>query len=212
MVLVARRGSVRERHLTPVAGNGAAEGALADRLAAAQAAAIEPQRRVSELEAALADAVDRSDFAAAAEIQQQLPAAREALGLAEVDVRVITETQAALAAAADAERRKIAEAQQRDQAQRVIEDAQAAEEQTLDAVDAALAEMRDHLRAARNAFQQAQAVEPGVLQARRQAIEARRTLGEWPSHHPGPVPTAPNNCQVLADTDPLVRELARWRP
>jgi hypothetical protein len=185
---------------------------LADRLAAAQAAVTGPQRLVGELEAALADAVGRSDFATAAEIQAQLPPAREALGLAEVDVRVVQETQAALATAADAERRRVAEAQQRDQAQRALEDAMAAEQQTLDAVDAALAEMREHLVAAWGAFQRAQSVEPGVLDARWRAVEARRVLGEWPAQDPGPAPVPSNRTQAAAGSDPLVRELLRWQP
>src|SRR5579859_7754761 len=91
MVLAAARGAVRERHLTAVSGSG--DGALADRLAAAQAAAAGPRKRVSDLEAALAAAVEAADFAAAADIQRQLEPAREALALADVDVRVITEAQ-----------------------------------------------------------------------------------------------------------------------
>jgi hypothetical protein len=72
--------------------------------------------------------------------------------------------------------------------------------------------MRSNLLAALAAYQEAVRAESGVLTARRQGIEARRQLGEWPEHHPGPIAVGSNKCQVLAGTDRVVRELARWRP
>jgi hypothetical protein len=224
MVMAARRGAVRERHLTPLAGGGAApEGPLADRLAAAQAAVAEPQRRVAELEAALADAVERSDYATAAEVQAQLPAAREALGLAEVDVRVVAETQVALAATADAERQEITEAQRRDQARQTIEASGAVEQRTQSEIDAALGEMRRFLVAARTAYRRALAEQDSILLVRRVAAQARFDLGEigeppnpFGEKHPRPlgppVVMGENRVSVLADTDPLIGALVKWCP
>jgi hypothetical protein len=212
VALAAARERESRRHLAPVGtGGGEAGESLADRLSHAQAAVAAPRRRVSELEAALAAAVEQSDYEAAAELQEQLPGAREALALAEVDVRVIEEAQAALAAAADAERRAVEQARQRDDAQRQVEASGAAEQQILDQVDAALVEAREHLTAARGAWLRALNLETRVLDHRRRAVEAQRVLGEFPAHHPGPAVVGPNQARSLADTDPLVAELARWR-
>jgi hypothetical protein len=210
MVLAARPGAVRERHLAAVE-EGEPQVTLAGKLAAAQAAVAAPQRRVSELEAALAAAVEAPDFAAAARIQEELPAARERLALAEVEVRVIGEAQAAVNAAADAERRRVAEAQQREELQRVLEAALAAEQQALGQIDAALGVMRGHLAAAKGALQRAGSHEGTVLEARRRAIEARRALGEFPPGHPGPQAAGAGRVQSVIGGDPLIAELARWR-
>jgi hypothetical protein len=215
VALAASRDSKsRRQHLAPVETGDGSRGAgesLADRLSHAQAAVAAPRRRVSELEAALAAAIERADYAAAAEFQEQLPAAREALALAEVDVRVITEAQAALAAAADAERREIAEAQRRDDARRVIENSVAAEAQAAEARDTALAAMRSYLGSAKAAYQQALAVEGAIGAVRHQAVQAQHVLGEFPPGDPGPRVVGSNVARSLADSDPLVAALAGWR-
>jgi hypothetical protein len=180
---------------------------LAERIAAAGAAVTEPRRRVSELEADLAAAVERSDYAAAAKAQERLPAAREELALAEVDLRVLSEAQARLDAAAAAEQRVIQEAQARDEARRVVEDAMASEKRALDGIEEALAQMRAAIGAAKDAFRQAQAWEAKAYQERARAHQAHVTLGERPN---GMRITAPNRASVLLEQDKTVRALMQW--
>jgi hypothetical protein len=210
MVMVARRGAVREwphPHLTVVASSGP----LAERRTEAEAAAAGPRQRVADLEAALAAALEAADFETAAEVQRQLEPAREELALALVDVRVITESQAALEQERQAARRAVQEAEFRARAQDMLDAANEADLQAREATQAALGLMRSNLLAARAAFDEARRAEAGVVTAQRQAIEARRALGEY-GRNPGPVATGSNSVQVLVDGDPLVRELARWRP
>jgi hypothetical protein len=104
------------------------------------------------------------------------------------------------------------EAQQRANAEHLLGQARQAEQEALDATDEAVGLMRSNLLAALAAYQEAVRAEAGVLPAQRQAIEARRLMGEWPEHHPGPTAAGSQKCRVLADTNPLVRELAKWRP
>lgn len=214
MALAAvRSGGSRKQHLAAVEAepeDAKPQASLADRLAAAEAAVTEPQRRVAELEAGLAAAIEASDFAAAAVVQEQLPAARQALALATVNARALAETQAAIEQERQATERAIQEARQRDEAKRIIEAASAAERQALDQVDAALGVMRGHLAAAKGALQRAQGAEAGVIAARRQAVQAQVMLGEFEA--PGPRVFGPSTTQALADTDVLVRELIRWCP
>lgn len=210
MVLAAPRGAVRvrERHLTAVDGGG---GALAERLAAAEAAAAGPRKRVSDLEAELAVAVEAEDFGTAVELQRQLEPAREEMALAEVDVRVISEVQGAAEEARQAGQRAVQEAQRRAQAQDMLNGALVAQGDARDATAAALAVMRSNLLAARAAYDEARRAETGVGTAQRQEIQARRLLGEYGSD-PGPLAPGANTAEALAGRDPLVRELARWRP
>jgi hypothetical protein len=213
MVLVAPHGSVRSwPHLAVVAGdNGGGNGALAGKLAEAQAAAAGLRKRLSDLEAALAVAVEAVDFTGAADLQRQLEPAREELALAEIEIRVIGEAQAGVEQARQAAQRAVQEAQQRAQAQGMLDAANEADRHARETTAAALDVMRSNLLAARAAFDEARRAEAGVGTAQRQAIEARRAMGEY-GRNPGPVATGSNAVQALAGRDPLVRELARWHP
>lgn len=214
-----RRGLVVVR---PSADASKAAAALAGRLAAAQAAVAGPRQRVAELEGALAVAVEASDFAEAAAIQQQLPAAREALALTEIDMRVIEEQQRSLAEAEAAEARQIAEAQRRDQARKVIE-ASGDEEQRIQAqIDEALDAMRTKLAGARADYQRALTAQAEILGLRRAAAQAEFDLGEVaPPPNPfgekrpraagPPVVFGEVRVSSLRDHDPLIRALAEWR-
>ena len=214
MALPAVR-SGKPRHLEAVGaedGNGVGKLSLADRLAAAQAAVAGPQRRVSELEATLTAAVEKGDYASAAVTQAELRPAREALALAEVDVRVIGEALAALDAAAGAELRQVEEAQRRELAQAALAVAGEKERAAQAEIDGALAGVWDHIRAAQDDYRRALAAQDAIRQARQAEAQARGVLEPLPPGHHYPVPSGENRVGVLADNDPLIRELARWRP
>jgi hypothetical protein len=206
----AVRGGKPRRHLEPVGADGEDEGApvsLADRLAAAQAAMEAPRQRVSELEAALAAAEEAKDYAAAARIQEELPAPREALALAEAEVRIIGEAQAAVNAVADAERQRIAKAREREEAERALALARDAEQRAAGQENAAESVFWGHLAAARGAFQRMGAAGADRTAAMQQQVQIRVLLGEVPA--PGPrVPWA-GRASALKESSALVRELLR---
>lgn len=183
---------------------------LAERLAAAQAAVEGPRQQVAELTAALQAAVGRQDYAEAARLQEQLPAAREALALAEVDVRVITERAQALAAETDAERRAVDEQQQRDEAQRTIAHAQEAGARARAQVDAAITEMWEHVTAAQEALNRALSWEPATREHAQRIIQANHVLGKYPPGHPGPAPARYTRASALVEGDELARLISRW--
>jgi hypothetical protein len=182
---------------------------LAGRLAAARAAVTSPRRRVAGLEAELAAAVEKADYDAAAEIQKRLPAAREELALAEVDLRVLTEAQVALDAAADAERRSLAEAQQRDAARRRLAEMQRLEAETLAELDAKIENFWAALRAAKAVLAEAKSLQWQVGQARAEGHLARVQLGEV---EPGRGPDAPNKASVLVEYHAVARAVDSWAP
>lgn len=181
---------------------------LDDRLAEAQRAEIEPRRKVDELTAALEAAIEAKDYAKADKLQAQLGPAREALALAEVEARVLRESRQALDAQLAAERRELEERRQREEAQRVIGDAIAADQRAQELIDTCVSQMHEHLAAAKAAFLEAQTWEQKAGAEHRRMWQARVLAGEVASM-PGRLPT-PNKASVLADTTPLIRELVKW--
>jgi len=182
---------------------------LDERLAAAQWAEIAPRKKVDELTAALTAAVEAGDYAAADKIQGQLPAAREALALAEVEARVLRESRQALDAQLEAERRELGERQRREEAQRAIGEAMAADKRACEHVGEHVGRMYDHLEAALAEFREAQACERAAGAERRRMWQGRADLGEIAG-----VPRwiqSPNDASILAEMVPLIRELRTWK-
>jgi hypothetical protein len=204
-----RGGAVRRSPYLTVVEDGT--GPLAERRAAAVAAAAGPQARVSGLEADIAGAVERGDYTKAGELQPLLIEAKEVLAVASLELRLLDESRAEIERARQDAQREVQEAEYRDRAQRMLDAAEGARQDALDATNAALSVMRSNLLAAQAAYQEARRAEEGVLAATRQEYEARRQLGQY-GRDPGPVAVGSNQCQALANTDPLVRELAKWRP
>jgi chromosome segregation ATPase len=196
------------KRLAAVADEPATTESLQDRLRAAQAAVTDPQRQVSELEAQLAVAVAAADFASAAKVQALLPAARETLALAEVDVRVLTETQARLNAQAAATQQSVTDAQRAAEGQQMLESALAGEQRALSFVSEALEQLYATVEAAREAYTRALDWEQKAGGERRRAHEARVMLG---AAEPIARISAPDNASRIQETDPLVRILTSWR-
>jgi hypothetical protein len=181
---------------------------LAERLERARQAEVAPRQHVAEIEAALKAAEERRDWAEVLRLENELQPAREAGGFA----AAVTGALAGQVAVIDAERRDReaarAKVQQRDEAQRVVDNAMEAEKQTLAGIEAALAEMNEHLEAAHRAYQAALSWQAKAGQERQRAANARGHLSEYPPGHSAPRVSAPNKASVLADRDPLVAALA----
>jgi hypothetical protein len=184
---------------------------LAGQLRAAETAAVAPQQEVGRLRTALDAAVAEGDFVTADKLQKQLRAAAEqaAIATAAVDAlrgaAVRAEQQAADAG------RMVEEARQRAGAERVITDANAAEQRAKASLRAAINEMYQHLAAAKRAYLAALPWEGKITAERYRVIQANHALGVYPAGHPGPTPSRANDASRLAETDPLVRALLAWK-
>jgi hypothetical protein len=179
------------------------------RVAAAQAAEVRPRSRVAELQAALDEALAAKRYGEDTErIQRELHEARIALTEAEATTRGLREGIAFAEQQRAAERKVIDDAQRHDEAQRVIGDAIAGEKRARDGIEECIAEMRASLDAARAAWQRAREWEGKVRAEQQRALDARASIGHIP---PGQRAAGANRASVLVDSDPLVRELARWR-
>ena len=181
---------------------------LDEKLAEAQRAEIAPRNKVAELTAALEAAAEAKDYAKADKLQAQLVPAREALALAEVEARVLRESRQALDAQLAAERRELEERRRREEAQRVIGEALAADKRAREHIESHVGLMYEHLRAAIAEFREAQGWEQEAGTELRRMWQARMTAGEVDSM-PGRI-AVPNQASILADNDPVVRELVKW--
>jgi hypothetical protein len=182
---------------------------LGRRLADAEGAEREPRAQVVALQADLAAAVEARDFIRADALKDELLEARAVLGECEATTMALRTAAAAVERERVDADRLVQEGRQRVQAHSLLESAAAADHQALGSIDAALGEMRGHLAAAQASYRAALAAQDAGLQARHQVLQARVALGEVPA--PGGVVIGPNTATVLADNDPLVRELARWK-
>jgi hypothetical protein len=183
---------------------------LADRLAAAEAAAVEPRNRVSSLQNALTKAVSVGEYDRAAQIQAELVGAREDAATADAAAEALRDAAARIEQQRADDARMVAEARQRAQAERDLETARATERQGLGQLGDALDAMWNAVSSAQRFLRAALAAEHGVSDARRAQITARGQLGEWPAGHPGPTPAKCNTASLLANQDELVSVLARW--
>jgi hypothetical protein len=180
-----------------------------ERLAQAQDAEDRPRSRVGELQAAFDEALAAKRYGEdTVRLQNELHEARIALVEAEAVTRSIREGIAAAERAQAAERKAVDDARRHEEAQRVIGDAIAGEKRARDGIEECLAEMRASLDAACDAWRRAQAWEGKVRAEQQRVLNSRADLGEIP---PGQRAPGANRASVLADHDPLVRELTRWR-
>jgi len=182
---------------------------LADRLAIAEAEAVEPRNRVSRLETALTKAVSAGDYDQAAQLQAELVGARENWATADASVAALRDAAARIERQRAEDSRLINEARQRDQAERDIEAAQADEAKRTGQMRGALAAMWSAIDAAQQHLRSAQAFESAVTAARHAQNEARQRRGDW-GNDPGPTAARANEATLLADQDQLVSALARW--
>ena len=108
--------------------------------------------------------------------------------------------------------RKLAEAQERDAANRELVGAQGDAAQATSQMNAAIAATREALAAARNQLRAAEAYQGQVTAARSRELQAKGRLGYWPTGHPGPAVLRANAVPVLLDRDPLISALVRQIP
>ncbi len=180
-----------------------------ERLAQAQAAEVRPRSRVAELQGAFDEALAAKQYGeGTVRLQNELHEARIALVEAEAVTRSIREGIAAAEQAQAAERKAVDDARRHDDMQRIVGDAIAGEKRARDGIEECLAEMRASLDAACDAWRRAQAWEGKVRGEQQRVLDARYILGELP---PGQRAPGANRASVLADRDPLVRELTQWR-
>jgi hypothetical protein len=184
---------------------------LADRLTEARRAETAPRNRLAKLQAAFDAALREHRLDEAHQLQGQLPAAREALAIAEGTTRGLAEWKDTIDRQHASEQAALAEARRHEEAHRILNASVVAEQAAKDGVEKDLAEMRAALDAARHAYERAVAGEGSVRFAQTQGLSARATLGQYGAAV-GP-PRAPgwNRASALAGTEPIIRELARWR-
>lgn len=182
---------------------------LAEELAEAEKAAEGPRQQVAVLQRGLQAAIAGGQFDQAQAHQAELDAANEAMVLAEARVSVLREAAAKLDRERTAAAQRLSEAQQVDQANRDLVDAQGDAAQALSQMNAAVAEMRSALAAARRHLRVAETFQGEVTQARTREHDAKRRLGYWPAHHPGPPIARATNVTTLMETDQMVRALVR---
>ncbi len=167
---------------------------------------------MSGLKASFDAAMAAAQFGEAERLKDELAEARQELAVAEARVNGLRQAEAAIRAQQDEEARALQEAQRQALAGKVGAEARDAEQRAQDATEECLARMRASLLAARDAYLEAKRCEQRVLTARQRGREAQRMAGKIPAGHPGPVVIGPNRTRVLAESDPLIRELTRWKP
>jgi hypothetical protein len=183
---------------------------LAERLAEAQRAAEGPARRVGELEGALADALDRKDYTAAAGLKDELAEARQEAAITDAAVTGLRTAIAEIGRLQAEDNRAIQEQQQRDAAQRRLGEMLRLEAEALGELDAAVENFWAAVRAAKNLLLSAKSLELRVGQVRAEAHLARVALGEAePVSFALP---APNKASVLSEYYAVVRAIEAWAP
>jgi hypothetical protein len=182
---------------------------LAERLAEAERAEAGPRKQVMTLESSLGAAVAAGDHAEAAQLKPKCEAARQDLLIAEGHTAVLRDVMAAAARErAEAERAGRA-AEDLANAQSALGDCVLADRRALAGIEESLAQMRASLLAAQAAFREAQDWESRAGTARMQASAIR---GQLAGEAQFARTSAPNHASVLADREPVVRELVKWRP
>jgi chromosome segregation ATPase len=178
---------------------------LADRLAAAEAAAVPLRERVRALEAALSRAVSAGGYGQAAQIQAELDGARQQLAIADAEVRILQGTERAVADQRVRDHDDLERARRRHTAQAEIGHAIQAERQALDDLDDALDQFWALVAATQAKFREAQSCEQRAGAARQRVIDVRVEIGQMQA--PGPKAAAPNKTSVLLGENPAVRAI-----
>jgi uncharacterized coiled-coil protein SlyX len=183
---------------------------LAVQLADAEREAAGPRQQAAALHARLTTAVSAGQFDEAARVKPELEAAREASAIADARLSALRDAVTRLDRERADEARELNDARQRARAERDLNAAVAAEQHRMAELNTSLAELWDNLAAAQRSLRAALALEAGVTSARSGQIEARRILGHYPDGAPGLTAARANTASVLAERDPLLRQLAVW--
>jgi len=182
---------------------------LVERLAEAERAAEAPARRAAELHQALTAALDRSDYANAETLKNDLADARREHAIADA---AVTGLRSAIAEIdrQETEDNQAFQAQQRaDTARRMLAEARRMEEEYLAELDSELTILFAALAGAKRAFLHCLELEQSTGYARAEQLQARAILGEIP---PGQRAVTPNRASVLQDTHAVIREVLKWAP
>ena len=162
---------------------------------------------MTELDAALRDALAREDFTAAQSLKDELAEARQEAAIA---TAAVTGLQAAITEI-DRQRaednRVIQVQQQKTEARARQEAARQRELEAGEELDASIAAVLSGLEAVRRDYQRALQLQTQVGQARAEQNQARAILGEIPAGVRG---VTPNKASVLADSYAVLRELMAW--
>ena len=180
---------------------------LPERLAAAQKAAEEPAQRVGELESALRDALERSDYATAQTVKDQLAEARQEHAIAAAAVSGLQIAIDAIGRQQAEDSRAIELQRQRDAVQKRLTEVWRREQETLGELEAEVEHFWAALAAAKNVYRGALALEQRAGMIRGEAHQLRVQLGEAPA---GGRVTAPNQASALQEYHPVVGALMKW--
>lgn len=165
---------------------------LNGRLAEARTQAEQVRGDLSKAENELAAALEREDYPAAEKAKQRISELRPHMALADSTVNALTGALAAL----DAERQQEQAAAQRqareEAAQRVYNEATAAEREAEESARRHMAEALAGIEAVRVSLQAAKQAEQAGGSARRAAAQAQTELGGGPGGVAGPVVASPN--------------------
>lgn len=184
---------------------------LPGKLAEAERAEGPHRERVSHLEAAMREALEREDFAKAALLKDDLMEAREQLALAEATTGALRDRTGAVERARQDAERAIREAEARSRAERTIAAAMETESRAQAQISEALDAMWAALGEAQDAWRRAVAAQGGIAEARQAEVQARAVLNPPPRGHGLPVVVGESRASSLTNTSSLVRELAGWR-
>jgi len=183
--------------------------ALRDRLSAAQDAEAKRQQAEAKLTALYTAAVAASDHTEAGRLKPLLDEARLELVIAEADTTALRSAMERLEREAAERSQAALEAERRKRAQEQLGQAMSDERVSLERSAAAVERMWLALQAAKDAHAEARQLETEAGRARRRQWQARVDAGDLDSM-PAYI-AVPNHVSVLADREPVLRELLKWR-
>jgi chromosome segregation ATPase len=166
-----------------------------------------PAQRTGELDAALRDALDQGDYAAAQAIKDELASARTEYAIAAAAVTGLQTAIAEIERQQAEDHRVIELARQRDAAQARLGEVQRRERETLGELEAEVEHFWSALRAARNVYRGALVLEQRAGQLRGEAHQLWAQLGEVAA---GGRVSSPNAASGLPEWHPVVAALLKW--
>jgi hypothetical protein len=181
---------------------------LATRLAESRAAELPHRERVAGLELELHQAVGSGDYATAAVAQRELPAARQALVIAQASTHSLEAGERLIAESEAAEREAIEAQRRRDEARARLPLHQAAEDEGGAALDQLRERIHDQLRTLQRSMREITAIEQAIGRARARIAEDLVACGDRPG--PVTIPPAPNRLSAIVANHPLLRQIRDW--
>lgn len=181
---------------------------LADRLAEARAAEVPLRERVCDLEHCLRQAVGEADYATADRLQAELPAARQALVIAEASTASLEAGERQIAEREAADRAAIEAQRHRDEARARLPLHQAAEDEGLEELDRLRDRIQCDIQRLQASMRSVTAVEASVGRARARLAEDLVACGDRPG--PVHVPPPPNKLSAVIENHPLLRQIRDW--